>query len=962
MKVHYRTSSAAVLLAFLAGTAAGQIDATYIGPSGGLNGDPANWDIGVVPVNGGGDTYNLFFPASINTRWQLYTGDHEINDLTIGDASYHDLYTGVNMTVLGNAMVDGAYIRCFGGNIEFTNPGGFDALNVRQLHATTGGSVTVNSTSFDASPFTGPFSLDVRNASSTIDASSVQTIMLAPNYGANFYSWYGGGTLDLSNTTDITWGGTGQLYLYAYDGNIDLASLTNTDGPIRVHADLDGLINLPNAPLPGLTRIEAYGNSTINAQSVTDLGGVLYIRGGTSQINLGALPDIDGARFDIRSGATLTTTHSAYSGDGFGGYTSFHAQNPGTLIDASSIQTLQVQDNAQMNLYAWYGGAQLDLSGLDTVTGDNSFLYVYAYDGTIDLTDLDLVVPRLRLHTDLNGTINVSSTAVMDRLERIDALNGGVVNLPGVVDANGTYFNLSGPTSAVNLAGGGTLNGAQFYAAGAHEFVYPNSIYSAVGYNTRTPFHAVNAGTHIDASALQSLELDVSGNVNMYAWYSGATLDLSGLQTVTGGSGQFYVYAFDGAIDLTGLQNVATRARLDVDSNGTITVSPTAEFANLEYLEIYNGGTLNVPGLTDIDDMVVELSAAYTFNHGGLKSANGARIYARNGANFTMPGAITNYDTPTLHSTAFGAYNAGTLLDMTSLDTISVGTGLNVDFHAWYDGATLDMSNVSHIMGTFENGRRAYFYAFDGTIDLSGLQACDVNISIIAAQGGTVLFGADCIARGHALSAANGSTIVCGGDMLSTATGASNGYGFTDSTLVMNGAGIKLLEVASEDVGMPVDGSELNDFRIGHLTIGDAGGFQTVVELRDCYNNNNRTGGVPEALYITGIDGAAGLEIAANATLVLNDIETYAWDGSAWVHLNSLFGGGQQCIAYAGGQLCIGGCRADFNPDGNLDFFDVLAYLGAFTDGELRADFTCDGMIDFFDVLEFLSDFTAGCP
>lgn len=56
------------------------------------------------------------------------------------------------------------------------------------------------------------------------------------------------------------------------------------------------------------------------------------------------------------------------------------------------------------------------------------------------------------------------------------------------------------------------------------------------------------------------------------------------------------------------------------------------------------------------------------------------------------------------------------------------------------------------------------------------------------------------------------------------------------------------------------------------------------------------------------------------------------------------------------------GCRADFNGDAALDFFDVAAFLGAFASSDPSADCTGDGIFDFFDVLAFLSAFSAGCP
>ena len=55
-------------------------------------------------------------------------------------------------------------------------------------------------------------------------------------------------------------------------------------------------------------------------------------------------------------------------------------------------------------------------------------------------------------------------------------------------------------------------------------------------------------------------------------------------------------------------------------------------------------------------------------------------------------------------------------------------------------------------------------------------------------------------------------------------------------------------------------------------------------------------------------------------------------------------------------------CVADFNGDGLSDFFDVSAFLSAFSAMNPAADLTGDGSFDFFDVSGFLSAFGAGCP
>ncbi len=55
-------------------------------------------------------------------------------------------------------------------------------------------------------------------------------------------------------------------------------------------------------------------------------------------------------------------------------------------------------------------------------------------------------------------------------------------------------------------------------------------------------------------------------------------------------------------------------------------------------------------------------------------------------------------------------------------------------------------------------------------------------------------------------------------------------------------------------------------------------------------------------------------------------------------------------------------CPADLNGDGDLNFFDVSEFLGAFATMDPIADFTGDGLFNFFDVSAFLTQFSAGCP
>ncbi|MCR9076899.1 MAG: VCBS repeat-containing protein, partial [bacterium] len=75
--------------------------------------------------------------------------------------------------------------------------------------------------------------------------------------------------------------------------------------------------------------------------------------------------------------------------------------------------------------------------------------------------------------------------------------------------------------------------------------------------------------------------------------------------------------------------------------------------------------------------------------------------------------------------------------------------------------------------------------------------------------------------------------------------------------------------------------------------------------------------------------------------------------------LLSVSGSDRQLRAYFGSPSP---CPADLNGDGELNFFDVSAFLVAFNGGDLGVDFNGDGALDFFDVSAFLTEYNAGCP
>ena len=104
----------------------------------------------------------------------------------------------------------------------------------------------------------------------------------------------------------------------------------------------------------------------------------------------------------------------------------------------------------------------------------------------------------------------------------------------------------------------------------------------------------------------------------------------------------------------------------------------------------------------------------------------------------------------------------------------------------------------------------------------------------------------------------------------------------------------------------------------------------------------------------------------------IRDLNTLLSSGSAW-QLNSATGINEsgQIVGYGslGGDpfrafllTPSAGCSADLNGDGSLNFFDISAFLSAFSKQSDIADWNNDGMFNFFDVSAFLEAFIAGCP
>lgn len=114
----------------------------------------------------------------------------------------------------------------------------------------------------------------------------------------------------------------------------------------------------------------------------------------------------------------------------------------------------------------------------------------------------------------------------------------------------------------------------------------------------------------------------------------------------------------------------------------------------------------------------------------------------------------------------------------------------------------------------------------------------------------------------------------------------------------------------------------------------------------DYYNDCNGY----EPLRYYGTYNFTGFSCDANGDGVTDDYIPYAQ-----LYMN-LYGPGNT-------SGCAADIYPDITPDGNLDFFDVMHFIGWYNAGDPRADIAPPfGELNFFDMTAYINSFIVGCP
>ena len=589
-------------------------------------------------------------------------------------------------------------------------------------------------------------------------------------------------------------------------------------------------------------------------------------------------------------------------------------------------------------------------------------------------TTYNVLVPGgTRVAFDLIGSFQIDSlnlpagaTLALGASGALDTL--APVTIAGTIEAigAGSALSMTDPGDAIDdaafdVADGGTITSA----AGA---------YGSIGLGTRVMFMAEDPGSVLDLGSLGSMAVDPDSGSSIDLFRvvarNGGRIDLSGLATIQGPIADpdrdlldIEANGAGATIDLSGLSVLDGPVRITADRGGIVSLGPVQP-ADLRELTIGLGGMIDMPGLWSLRGTKVRLTDDYTLFTAPITDIDDARFFIGSGAQFSV--SATSYVSVGQGSAEmFAADRAFTVLDLTLLQTLSVdpSDGPEAD---WFrilarQGGIVDLSGLRSISGpTTDAGHdRLHLGAtgVDSLIDLSGLESIEGPVQWEARDGGRIVSGTDMLTPEPGVWAiVNGGRVDVAGHVMFETTTAD----LTDGVIAMIGPGTRLLEVGGEDVGLPGDIS--GNLRLGRLEVGSVA-QPARVELRDCFDNGRRgPAGEPEALYLAGVSGGTGLLIPTGSTLVLNDLDTYLFNGSVWIHLNALFGAGVNCVAFGQGTLCLSACRGDLSGDGRVDVGDFFAFVTLFESGDLLGDLTCDGRVDVGDFFAFVAAFDAGCP
>ncbi len=708
----------------------------------------------------------------------------------------------------------------------------------------------------------------------------------------------------------------------------------------------------------------------------------------------------------------------------------------GGSIDLSGLQSINTtggNGNERVRIYV-SGDSMLELGDQSIDGQDLSVVrtqFLHSADSTIN-------APNLTAAQVSQFTGGGTTYRTGDAGQPLPA--GSVINAPRLSNVKWSTIHVSdnstlitAPLTEIDQSRIWVSGGAAFDRVADTDYVTDTHMYDTDLFQARDP------GTLLDLSSLQSLTFGYGGYQSTYrirATDSGR-IDLSGLTNLNvepGEDDQFEIIVGNGgSIDLSGLQSINTtggngneRVRIYVSGDSMLelgdqsidgqdlsvvrtqflhSADSTINAPNLTAAQVSQftgGGTtyrtgdagqplpagsvINAPRLSNVKWSTIHVSDNSTLITAPLTEIDQSRIWVSGGATFDRV-ADTDYvtDTHMYDTDLFQARDPGTLLDLSSLQSLTFGYN---NYQSTYriratDSGRIDLSGLTELSVKSGEDDRLEFHITSGEIDLSSLGSINSTVGngnervrFFIEEQGTLQLGNLAVANRaeffmqHISSEVDvagslfleststfemveGAQINIGGDLLYRQTNTALAQ-FDQGIVNLDGTGIQFIEAGSSDDG--ITGTGADNFGIGQLEIGQDG-VPTTAHILDLFDNGNRGDGPFEALYLNGLGGDPGLVIHTGSMLVLNDVNVYAWLDGEMRHLNALFDSDVNdsdlmAIPFGAGFLALEAPQAgDFDFDGDVDGGDFLVWQRNHgSTNNLAPDANRDGLVDAADL------------
>jgi hypothetical protein len=677
------------------------------------------------------------------------------------------------------------------------------------------------------------------------------------------------------------WLGTSPLDSTAYDLAENWLDL-GTGGAPKLPPDATSAVffgqqaaQAPRDPLGNI--VVSLRSDDLGAQSMSvQVLPFRFIGGGTLQVGLLAVPEkgilsvqeggvlsIDAATLDVRdsvivsggtrnpSGIEVLAGGSLFAGDAI---SLSNAPESFLRLIGGTVRAARIDTGFDSSQFQWTGG-QLSFdefrgdlnnpsgelspgagAALAMITGS----YSQSPDARLDLQIGGTTLGQNYDHLDISGALNAGGTLAVSFLDDFTPSAGNEFDLLDFASLSGVFENVILP----GLPSGLEWDVASLHSQGIIRVIQPGVPVSPAMWSGGAAdgdyFNPANWANGIVPVNAENASFGVSIP-------GGAVVSLSG----------------DQAVDVTGFV---------LSAGGTFNVSADAALEVLDNASI--SGAVSVVGQ----------GASFSTGDGAADLVGAPRLTVSQGGLLQVGAPRYGITADPGTSVLLAATDPGSMLDLSSLQELSVDIGTNSSFFvSASDGADINLAGLESISGAPGGLGRLILRADSG----GGLHFTDLEVSgraNVEAAGSLATIDVDGSLDLHAasrLSLTGGAALQIEGDLLYDIATASD-FNTSGGVIHFQGDGMQMLEVGGQDLGQIAEGGPTSgNFGAGRILVGQEGTPTTLV-LMDAANNGGDD--AAEALYLFGVGGASGLEILDGSTLRMSGLN---------VHSNSVASEGQ---------------------------------------------------------------------